>query len=87
MKGKWRRLHWIDVDNLRYLNYWILTACCLHNFVLDIPFFGRLEENLEQDDEDDEDDENEERENLNAAHEKRNQIAAFFNHAPDIDSD
>lgn len=55
--------------------------------MLDIPFFGRFEENFEKDDEEDEDDENQEQENLKAAHEKRNQIAAFLNQAPDFYSD
>lgn len=85
LKGKWRRLHWIDVDNLVYLNYWIITACCLHNFTIDIPFAGLDEPLIDDDEEEDED--FDERADQFEANAKRNRIAVYLSEAEDTDDD
>lgn len=85
LKGKWRRLHWIDVDNLAYLNYWVITACCFHNFTIDIPFAGLDEPPI--DDDVDEDENFDERADQLEANEKRNRIANYLSEARDTDDD
>ena len=51
IKSEMEKIAWIDVDNLTYLNYWIIGFCCLHNFTIDIPFAGINEQQFEDEDE------------------------------------
>ncbi len=36
LKGKWRKLKYLDVTNLSFLPEIIVTACIFHNFILDV---------------------------------------------------
>ena len=35
LKGKWRKLKYLDVTNLQFLPFIILSACVLHNYIID----------------------------------------------------
>jgi len=67
------------------LNYWIIAACCLHNFTIDIPFAGIDEQQFENEDEEME--ENEDDPNQVGAQLKRNRITAYLTRLADFDSD
>lgn len=80
LKGKWRRLKYVDVTNLSYAPYIIIAACCFHNFTIDVNY-GEIfeapdecnddEENVIFDEEDDGDDDEE-------AIRKREELTAFY---------
>ena len=78
LKGKWRRINRIDIFNLNYLTDIIIASCCLHNFILDLPFFTRHEDDNHEDDNDEgsgnESDEDGDYDGIR----KRDEIAAFF---------
>ncbi|EFX75176.1 hypothetical protein DAPPUDRAFT_250858 [Daphnia pulex] len=80
LKGKFRRLKTYDVKNLDYFNDMIVTACCLHNFTLDLPF--ELDDDREHQNELNDDfdllDEDVNEELDDRAIEKRNTIAAYY---------
>ena len=81
LKCKFRSLKVIDVHNMEYLSDITIACCCLHNFVLDEPFFESANMNEffiyhpDDDIEDDDDFEN----NLNYRAERtRDELAGFF---------
>ena len=68
----------VGVHNLDYLSDMLIAAFCLHNFVLDVPFFENIDyEAIRQQQPNDEEDENCDDGNY-AAHIKRDTIAAYF---------
>lgn len=83
LKLKFRRLKVIDVHNLEYLSDIIIACCCLHNFVLDEPFFEpvNMTEFLRDhplEDEDIEDDDHRGFELENEAEIRRDELAGYF---------
>ena len=78
-------MFWVDLVNLRYLNYLIIAACFLHNFTLDLPFTPMEEDEIDLDAEEEEDNLDEDRDE--AAQNKRDAIAAYYIGAIDEDSD
>ena len=85
LKTKLRRLKAIDVKNLDYLSDIIIACCCLHNFVLDLPFFEHvnmaefLRDHPVDDEEDiDEDNAGLDRDIRNQAQIRRDDVAGFF---------
>lgn len=66
---------------LDFLNYWIITACCLYNFTIDIPIAGLDKPLIDDDEEEDED--FDERADQFEANEKRNRIAVYLSEAED----
>ena len=82
LKGRWRRLKYIEMDNVQEVPSVISAACVLHNFCL-IADEGNIEEFLDLDDNDDGDDDQSEFHfpvPRPAAVAKRNQMVIFLDH-------
>ena len=87
LKGRWRRLKYIEMENVQEVPSVISAACVLHNFCL-IADEGSIEEFLDVDngDDDDEDDDDDDDDECHfpvprpAAVAKRNQIVIFLEH-------
>ena len=81
LKLKFRRLKVIDVHNMEYLSDIIIACCCLHNFVLDEPFFepANMNEFLIHHPDDDIEDDDDFGNNLDYLAEiRRDELAGFF---------
>ena len=81
LKGRWRRLKYIEMENVQEVPLVISAACVLHNFCL-IADEGSIEEFLDVDNGDDDDDDDECHFPVPrpAAVAKRNQIVIFLEH-------
>ncbi len=71
-KGKWRKIRFLDVTNLKFLSEIITSSCILHNFVLEVDGSDSDDYTSSSDSESDDDGLN----NQPGAEDIRNHIAA-----------
>ena len=54
LKGKWRKLHFLDVSNLSLIPHILISACVFHNYVIEVEGEEWPEDEVENDNGEDE---------------------------------